>query len=48
MKKLNIFLADLEHNQYDTPQNFMPYAIGLIVLIPSFAAKIGSTYIKRY
>ena len=37
MKKLNIFLADLEHNQYDTPQNYMPYAIGLIA---SYAKKI--------
>ena len=37
MSKLNIFLADLEHNYNKSPQNAMPYAIGLIA---SYAKKI--------
>ena len=37
MSKLNIFLADLEHNYNKSPHNAMPYAIGLIA---SYAKKI--------
>ena len=37
MNKLKIFLADLEHNYKSSPQNAMPYAVGLIA---SYAKKI--------
>jgi len=37
MDKLKIFLADLEHNYKSSPQNSIPYAVGLIA---SYAKKI--------
>ena len=44
MSKLNIFLADLEHNYNKSPHNAMPYAIGLIA---SYAKKILNIIKKK-
>ena len=37
MSKINVFLADLEHNYRGSPQNAMPYSVGLVA---SYAKKI--------
>ena len=43
MSKLNVFLADLEHNYRGSPQNAMPYSVGLVA---SYAKKIHADNIN--